>query len=990
MPGNEPNVSRDSFDTTKFYDKVSIQDGVPVVDSDWNEMLDVLRMSILLHIDSLMGGGYRVGTTSFQPKNATSTTNNFAIDDGWALVDGVIIPSTNDDPPQEFDYDSEDNYLVAGTVTAINGGAGTIEDTEQFFQSFHDLIATGNHGACRVKMLTGTEAGNFFSITAFTSTTLTLSGGIGTIGVGDTFKVVLPSLTTPVAPRIDSVYIMAWWEDIASEEDSNIVNPGLGVEASHRSQRRWCVRVNENTSSVPSTSVIQSFTARYLKIAEMQRTASATIDFSSTVTLTDSNIGDSFYSFYNSAFGGTGTSIGVNTDYTNGPLTDINGGGLGDLDPGTLSDALAKINTTLVNRRAYTGVVTDGTSSTGGDYNGANGIDDIDGLTGGKFLIRRGTHTFSSVTSLGTTKEFHLDGEGAILSKIHAPSGLSSDFIITGSINDVYLESEDTTYSFGSSDDDVGLSLRNVQFESGALRISGGKIDWRGGYNTGNTASKDHASTLEINDDISNPYGIIDNVYFGNPNTGGTPIASVYLNAISSGVLIDRSGRGLVFRNCKFFSSETGVDALRINSCDISIKFQNCTFESDVGAGWCVQLIDSDNVSFEDCSFNHEDGKLLRIGSGSGGNKFKNCSFTAKDGTTVADHQFIVVHSALSRGTYFTNCSLKIEDSIEDQPTGEPLVEFGGENGTRVSGNQAIVIDGFHIDLLDAGNIQADTLFLFWGSSDENEPSRYSNITLFMNGKSRSIAASSGKANLGTSDAALMEFIGDADVKVHVENVKIIDIGGSSSSIDQGSVINIEDCIMKGLFIDGNSINNVGIYDSVIAIYDNSELYDVIIGESDYIPSDYLIDIGNGNNSKVIGGRIENVDNNNVSSLPYIAVSGENEISNIRWTAEPRITRNIITTSASQYFIRITGWFVKHTVSGTVQFVKSPATSKTISVVNNTVYCNLSGATDVIDLDGQSSLVDGNILASSSATAPTIDNVGVGSTTGDNVLAASV
>jgi hypothetical protein len=140
-------------------------------------------------------------------------------------------------------------------------------------------------------MLSGVESGNYFTITAYTATTLTLSGGIGSIAVTDTFKVLPPALTTPSGARTDSVYLMAWWEDIASEEDSNIEHPGLGVETCHRSQRRWCVRVDEDTTTVPSTANLQAFTARYMKIAEMARTASATIDFGVTVTLTDFNGG---------------------------------------------------------------------------------------------------------------------------------------------------------------------------------------------------------------------------------------------------------------------------------------------------------------------------------------------------------------------------------------------------------------------------------------------------------------------------------------------------------------------------------------------------------------------------------------------------------------------------------------------------------------------------------------------------------------------------
>jgi hypothetical protein len=270
MAGNTPNVSRDSFSVNKLYDKVTLQQDVPVIDSDWNELQDVARMADILNYYYMIGNcrfhvlpeyttpaGYEIQQTS-------PTTNDFKITEGWALVYGVLVPTTMEYPPQAHDYDDDTNRMGEGVVTAVGGGK--ITDSNQNWQSYHNLVD------CRVKMTSGAESGNTFTITVVDSNTqVTLSGGTGSIGIDDTFIIKPPALTTPSgADRTDEVYIMVWWEDINENEDGNIVNPGVAVETSHRSQRRWCVRVAED-GVTPSTSSPHDFDPRYLHLATLER-----------------------------------------------------------------------------------------------------------------------------------------------------------------------------------------------------------------------------------------------------------------------------------------------------------------------------------------------------------------------------------------------------------------------------------------------------------------------------------------------------------------------------------------------------------------------------------------------------------------------------------------------------------------------------------------------------------------------------------------------
>lgn len=207
MAGNVPNVSRDSFDWSKFYDSVVLQQGVPIADSDWNEANDVLQMSRMMLAKVAMGSlavSNDGSSSGYQVEEATSTANNFQISSGWALVDGVLVPTTAASPPADHDYEDDTNIICSGTIDAA--ASLVLTDSDKNWQSFHDLVG------CRVKMTSGAESGNTFTITSNPSaTTIGCSGGIGSIAPGDTYIIKPPALTTPSgSARTDEVYVMAW------------------------------------------------------------------------------------------------------------------------------------------------------------------------------------------------------------------------------------------------------------------------------------------------------------------------------------------------------------------------------------------------------------------------------------------------------------------------------------------------------------------------------------------------------------------------------------------------------------------------------------------------------------------------------------------------------------------------------------------------------------------------------------------------------------
>jgi len=273
MAGNVPNVSMDSFNWVKLYDQVIAQQGMPIPDNDMNESraIDLANHTMLL---AWAIGDVKMNLTStgkgyglaYEIQQATSTSQNFAINRGWAIVRGVMVPTVMGDPPSDHDYESDTNLICEGTISTVS--SPNITSVDKKWSTDYDLAN------CRMKMTSGAESGNTFTIVARVSDTELQLSSVGSIAPTDTYIIKPPSLTTygGLGTRTDEVYLAVWWEDINENEDSNIVNPGLAIETSHRSQRRWCVRVAEN-GTTPTSSTRHGFGFRYMKLAELARTS---------------------------------------------------------------------------------------------------------------------------------------------------------------------------------------------------------------------------------------------------------------------------------------------------------------------------------------------------------------------------------------------------------------------------------------------------------------------------------------------------------------------------------------------------------------------------------------------------------------------------------------------------------------------------------------------------------------------------------------------
>lgn len=76
------NYSRNTFDPTKHYTSVRLQQGVPLIDADWNEADDIRMFEVQTLIDSFMGDGVPARAPGFACVVADAPKNNFHIDCG--------------------------------------------------------------------------------------------------------------------------------------------------------------------------------------------------------------------------------------------------------------------------------------------------------------------------------------------------------------------------------------------------------------------------------------------------------------------------------------------------------------------------------------------------------------------------------------------------------------------------------------------------------------------------------------------------------------------------------------------------------------------------------------------------------------------------------------------------------------------------------------------------------------------------------------------
>jgi len=188
------NFSDDTFDKLKHYVGVRLQQGVPLVDADWNEQEDIRKYELQAFLKWFVGDGVPKGNDGFRIK---------------AIIPITPIPAKND--------------------FWIKGGDGTPDGAGRCLVEGWDAINESNL--------------KYTAQPLFDNAALAAKWGVNPV----------KPLTTPTTRRIDTVYLDIWEREVDAEEDyEHLVNPKIGIETCVRLKREWVVRVAEGKTESPS------------------------------------------------------------------------------------------------------------------------------------------------------------------------------------------------------------------------------------------------------------------------------------------------------------------------------------------------------------------------------------------------------------------------------------------------------------------------------------------------------------------------------------------------------------------------------------------------------------------------------------------------------------------------------------------------------------------------------------------------------------------
>ena len=200
--------SRETFDKLKHYVGVRLQQGVPIVDADWNEQEDIRKYELQAFLKWFIGNGVPRGN------------------DGFRIL------------------------AAAGANTfAIHGGDGTPEGAGRCLVEGWDIL--------------NQETINYTAQSLYENPDLAAAWDVAKIDALTT----PPGDSTTV--RTDLVYVDVWEREVNATEDfAHLVNPAVGIETSVRLKREWAVRVREGNTTLPTPPPDHVF----YRLASLQRT----------------------------------------------------------------------------------------------------------------------------------------------------------------------------------------------------------------------------------------------------------------------------------------------------------------------------------------------------------------------------------------------------------------------------------------------------------------------------------------------------------------------------------------------------------------------------------------------------------------------------------------------------------------------------------------------------------------------------------------------
>lgn len=181
-------ISRDTFNKSRHYSGVRMQQGRVLLDSDWNEQEDIRKWEVQSFLRWFIGEGVPEKNNGFRI---------FTHKAGW-----------------------KNDFI-------IEGGDGSTEGAGRCLVQGWEVLNESDLKYTKQKLFKNNELGGKWGLDP------------------------LPELTVPKAERSDLVYLDVWEREVNGLEDPDIQNPVLGVDTCVRIKREWAVRVYENSGTLP-------------------------------------------------------------------------------------------------------------------------------------------------------------------------------------------------------------------------------------------------------------------------------------------------------------------------------------------------------------------------------------------------------------------------------------------------------------------------------------------------------------------------------------------------------------------------------------------------------------------------------------------------------------------------------------------------------------------------------------------------------------------
>ncbi|AQA24535.1 hypothetical protein BTZ20_0515 [Rhodococcus sp. MTM3W5.2] len=293
--------SRSTFDRMKHYVGVRLQQGVPIVDADWNELEDIRKYELQAFLKWFVGDGVPAGNDGFRiaplagggvgtirltslgtgPARSSVTvdvaTSTAAAALGFAAANRTTARTGSS--PAQLTGDAAPPFALTAGMTLAVSAEGTANETVTFTAGSFANIGAAT-AAEVVAAVNATVTG--VSASVGTGDDFTIMGGDGTPeGAGrllvdgrdaiiearltyssqplfdnNTLAVewgvpVVPALSASPGNRDDLVYLDVWEREVTAVEDDGLINPLIGVESCVRTRREWAVRVRLGSDTVP-------------------------------------------------------------------------------------------------------------------------------------------------------------------------------------------------------------------------------------------------------------------------------------------------------------------------------------------------------------------------------------------------------------------------------------------------------------------------------------------------------------------------------------------------------------------------------------------------------------------------------------------------------------------------------------------------------------------------------------------------------------------